>query len=145
MPVPTSTLNLKLSIPTDGATCRRTDTCVYPYYSQSLHSKLLSFLSFLIAMAGKTHNIGVISYGLSANIFQTPYIPADPALSFGPLHKDQGKKPPKTIQTASFTGLQNTCRRMAPSTELCWHLSVVSAALHAGKHGNFESHCLIVM
>lgn len=94
----------------------------------------------------KTYQVGVIGFGLSAKVFQIPYIQSTPGFELRAIVKRSGNEareqhPEATIYNSPADLLADErIDVVVVSTPPATHFELVAAALHAGKHGKFAVH-----
>lgn len=92
-------------------------------------------------MASQPYRVGIIGYGLSAKVFQIPYILANPRFRLQAIVKRTGNEPAKdhpsvTIhRSAADLFADPNVDVVVVSTPPQSHYEFVSSALTAGKHG----------
>lgn len=91
----------------------------------------------------KKYQVGVIGYGLSAKVFQIPYILSNPGFELRAIVQRSGNEaqeqhPEATIYRSPAELLvDERVDVVVVSTPPATHFELVAAALNAGKHGKF--------
>lgn len=94
----------------------------------------------------KTYQVGVVGFGLSAKVFQIPYIQSTPGFELRAIVQRSGseareKHPEATIYNSPAELLADErIDVVVVSTPPATHFELVAAALNAGKHGRFSIH-----
>jgi predicted dehydrogenase len=92
-------------------------------------------------MADKKYQVGVIGYGLSAKIFQIPFILASKDFELGAIVQRSGNSAAqdhpevKIYRAPDDLFNDETIDVVVVSTPPSTHFTLASAALNAGKHG----------
>lgn len=94
----------------------------------------------------KTFQVGVIGFGLSAKVFQIPYIQSTPGFELRAIVQRSGseareKHPEATVYSSPAELIADErIDVVVVSTPPATHFELVTAALNAGKHGKFFRH-----